>query len=162
MFPCLEPQVGTPRLEERCQCPNLKDPHDAHRHRRAQVQGALLPTVNAGTHGVDMSPRQMEGLAPVNVHAQAAVKVLGELDNRDASRGIVTMDDGRVSWMNMSGAMLQVWPGALRESKRRSRQPRRDRHRGHAPRYRDGNRHRTRRRLRRRLLQDAQNVMSTS
>lgn len=82
----------------------VADPADRHH---------LTPMVVSGTHSLDMCMWLMEGKTPVEVYARSNDAVLGPLGTKDATFGIVTMDDGTLFSMNISWALPAVWPGAV-------------------------------------------------
>lgn len=73
----------------------------------------LTPMVVSGTHSFDMSMWLMEGKSPVSVYARSTVRALADLDTKDSTFGLFTMDDGTIFSMNISWGLPVVWPGAV-------------------------------------------------
>lgn len=76
-------------------------------------RGTLTPMVVSGTHSLDLCLWLLEGKEPVEVYARSTDRVLGPLGTKDATFGVLTMDDGTLFSMNINWALPTTWPGSV-------------------------------------------------
>jgi predicted dehydrogenase len=82
--------------------------------RLTQDRRFLTPMVVSGTHTLDMCLWLMgDSIKPVAVYARSTERVMAELGTKDATFGVLTMEDGTILSMNVCWALPKEWPGAV-------------------------------------------------
>ncbi|MFC1665660.1 Gfo/Idh/MocA family protein [Pseudomonadota bacterium] len=82
--------------------------------RLTQDRRFLTPMVVSGTHSLDMTFWIMgEAAEPVSVYARSTAAVMRDLNTKDATFGVFTMEGGALFSMNICWALPKEWPGAV-------------------------------------------------